>query len=215
MPNGSPTAIIFDLDGTLIDSAPSILASFARALEAVGLEPLCPLDSSLIGPPLRQTLTNLTGVTDSATLDLLTAHFKASYDSEGYKESRLYPGIPELLATLHAAGVTLAIATNKRRVPTVKIVEHFGWGHLFRLVGTLDSPERPHADKGALIAAIVDEMGIDARSSVYIGDKWEDGNAATVNGMMFIAAGWGYGNWNSTQLPDGWTYACFPGQIRL
>ena len=77
-----PTDILFDLDGTLIDSSPGILASFARVLEANGLAPAVPLEASLIGPPLAVTLRQVSGVRDEALLARLVDAFKADYDAE-------------------------------------------------------------------------------------------------------------------------------------
>lgn len=200
-------AIIFDLDGTLIDSAPSILQCFASALSTVGLQPAVPLNESLIGPPLRTTLIHLTGIDDNVILDQLTSSFKEFYDTEGYKASRVYPGIDALLAELSTLPIPLAIATNKRRIPTLKIVDHLNWNHYFRLIGTLDTPSPPHRDKAALIRSQLNEMQVSAENSWYVGDKWEDGEAAQSNAMPFIAVDWGYGDWNGNNLPENWLSA--------
>ena len=202
--NHSYQTVIFDLDGTLIDSSPSILKCFGQALRDERLTPLLPLSDSLIGPPLRQTLINLTGVTDSAVLDRLVDGFKAYYDTEGYKDTLLYDGVELLLASLAELNIPLAIATNKRRIPTLKILEHLGWNGYFEKIGTLDTPVPPHTDKAALIRYLLTEIGVPAEKSLYIGDKWEDGVAADANGMRFHAAGWGYGEWESVIIPPGW-----------
>lgn len=196
--------VIFDLDGTLIDSSPSILKCFGHVLDEHGLTPLVPLCDALIGPPLRQTLVNLTRITDSAFLDRLVDGFKDCYDTEGYKETRVYAGVEALLFHLAAAGVSLAIATNKRRIPTLKILEYLGWERYFTLVGTLDTPSPPHADKGVLLGSLLRELSVQAADSVYMGDKLEDGKAAEANQMPFIAAGWGYGEWSSSILKPEW-----------
>ena len=203
-PDLTHQAVIFDLDGTLINSSPSILSCFRQALKDEGLTPLLPLSDSLIGPPLRQTLINLTGVTDNAVLDRLVDGFKASYDTEGYKDTLLYDGVELLLASLAELNIPLAIATNKRRIPTLKILEHLGWNGYFRCVGTLDTPFPPHTDKAALIRYLLTEIGVTAEKSLYVGDKWEDGVAADANGMAFRAAGWGYGEWDAADIPPGW-----------
>lgn len=200
----SYTSVIFDLDGTLIDSSPSILKCFAHVLKECGLQPLVPLADSLIGPPLRQTLVSLTGITDSAFLDRIIDGFKECYDTEGYKETRVYDGVDAMLAQLAERDITLAIATNKRRTPTLKILEHLGWERYFRMVGTVDTPSPPHADKAALIRFLLDNFGANAQLSLYVGDKWEDGEAAQANGMPFAAVGWGYGEWDKALMPRNW-----------
>jgi phosphoglycolate phosphatase-like HAD superfamily hydrolase len=59
-------------------------------------------------------------------------------------------------------------------------------------------------DKAALIAYLLEEMFLDAQKTLYVGDKWEDGEAATANGMPFIAVDWGYGQWAEATMPSGW-----------
>ncbi|BCS55971.1 HAD family hydrolase [Geobacter sp. SVR] len=214
MHSGSPyQAVIFDLDGTLIDSSPSILKCFGRTLAAAGLQPLVPLSDSLIGPPLRQTLINLTGLADTAHLDRLVDDFKQCYDTEGYKATRVYDGIGELLSQMHALHIPLAIATNKRRIPTMKILEHLGWRDYFHIVGTLDTPTPPHANKATLISYLLKELGVYAEKSLYVGDKWEDGEAAAANGMRFCAAGWGYGAWDRDRMPQDWLFIPDAGEL--
>lgn len=196
--SATPTcsAIIFDLDGTLIDSAPSILQCFEAALTVAGLQPVVPLTSALIGPPLRSTLTRLAGLNDDTMLDRLTAGFKKFYDTEGYKSSIVYPGVEALLTELSKLPIHLAIATNKRRVPTLKIMEHLGWNRYFSLIGTLDTPSPPHPNKVALIRSQLNDLGVASETSWYVGDKFEDYEASAGNGMPFMAAGWGYGDWS-------------------
>lgn len=208
-----PQAILFDFDGTLIDSAPCILGCFEQILHEAGITPRAPLDSSVIGPPLRQTLLNLTGISDGAVLEQLVGRFKELYDSDGYKDTRVYYGIEDMLQSLHDRRVPMAIATNKRRIPTLKILEHLGWGRYFRIVGTLDTPVPAHIDKAAMIRQVLDDIGAIAESSLYVGDKLEDGEAAQANHMRFIAAGWGYGEWHAAIIPTEWNLAYSPDEI--
>jgi len=206
-------AVIFDLDGTLIDSSPSILACFEHVLKKLGLQPLVPLNNSLIGPPLRQTLVNLTGMTADTILDRLIEGFKKCYDTEGYKTTRAYNDVEKMLVRLAERDITMAIATNKRRTPTLKILDHLGWERYFRIVGTVDTPSPPHSDKAALIRSLLDDLSISAADSVYMGDKLEDGMAADSNDMPFIAVGWGYGDWDASPIPANWRFIQFPNQL--
>ncbi|MEI6826594.1 MAG: HAD family hydrolase [Desulfuromonadales bacterium] len=200
-------AVIFDLDGTLIDSSPSILKCFGQVLNEARLQPLVPLTDSLVGPPLRQTLVKLVGSADNVLLDRLVDSFKACYDTVGYKATDVYAGVDAMLAHLSEVGIPLAIATNKRRIPTLKIIEYLGWVKYFQMVGTLDTPDRPHANKAALIRFILNEMWVSSDRALYVGDKGEDGEAAEANGMAFCAAGWGYGVWDAAKTPSGWQIA--------
>lgn len=201
------SAVIFDLDGTLIDSAPSIIESFRLVLLEAGLTPQVALDAALIGPPLRQTLMKITGLPAGNELEGLVGSFQRIYDNDGYRATDVYPGIGDLLSVLADNDVPVAIATNKRRTPTLKILSYFGWCDYFRQVGTLDTPNPPHADKATLIRSLLAELELDARQTLYVGDKYEDGEAAAANGMPFIAVDWGYGEWDRAAMPRGWKLA--------
>ena len=188
-------AIIFDLDGTLVDSAPSILASLAQAFADCGLQPRVPLTANLIGPPLRDTLANLyAGAPDNAALDRLTAAFKRHYDSQGYRQTQAFDGVEPMLRSLAAAGLDMHIATNKRALPTRLILDHLGWSELFGQVYALDSfsPAMPH--KAALLARLLADTGLSAGNCAYVGDRAEDGQAARANHLPFFWAAWGFGS---------------------
>lgn len=196
--------ILFDLDGTLIDSAPAILASFRDAFARAGVTPVIAIDDSIIGPPLTETLQLLAGSTDAALIDRLADGFKASYDTEGYKATAPYAGVGEMLAGLKAAGLHLAIATNKRIHPTRLILEHLGWLAHFEHIYALDlfSPRLPH--KAAMIGRLLADHEIPVAGSIYIGDRSEDGESADANQLPFLAATWGYGSITPEEMPPDW-----------
>lgn len=206
-------AVIFDLDGTLIDSAPGILRSFEDVLRKTGIQPRVPLDESIIGPPLRQTLVNLAGIADDTELNTLVELFKDSYDSEGHRATRVYEGVEELLTALVVKQVPMAIATNKRMIPTRKIVKLLGWEHCFRMIGTLDSTTPSYPNKAVLIRTLLTELAVDPANAVYIGDKPEDGAAAAANRMPFIAVGWGYGEWHAAERAASLNYVESPDEL--
>jgi phosphoglycolate phosphatase len=210
MRTSSYYSVIFDLDGTLIDSSPSILECFRYALKEANLQPAMPLDNNLIGPPLRQTLMNITGLPPGEAIEKLAITFRDIYDSEGYKATLVYPGVEDLLSQLASRQVRMAIATNKRRTPTLKILQHLGWGRYFQMVGAVDTSTPSHADKATLLGSLLNELGVDAAASLYVGDKWEDGEAAAANGMAFAAAYWGYGEWKHSEMKPGWRLISSP-----
>jgi len=192
-----PTTAIFDLDGTLIDSAPSILEGFGHTLQAAGVTPALPLTPDLIGPPLNKVMAALSGQSDPALVAQLIAGFKAYYDTVGYLRGQPYPGVHAMLEQLRGQGVALHLATNKRHAPTVKILEALGWLPLFDSVYALDRAAPSYADKRAMLAAQLAEQGMTPAHAAYIGDRDDDRLAAEGNGIPFIAVAWGYGAFNA------------------
>jgi phosphoglycolate phosphatase len=190
-----PRSILFDFDGTLIDSAPGILASFGAALRLTGITPAVPLVASLIGPPLPLTAAALVGRDDPVAITALTAAFRADYDEAGYRATAVYEGIPQLLDGLAAAGIALRIVTNKRIAPTRRILEHLRWSRFFTEVHALDATQPPAPHKPAMVAAVLRGAALQPKETWMVGDSAEDRRAAELNGLRFFAASWGYGTW--------------------
>ncbi len=195
--------ILFDLDGTLIDSSPGILASFGRVLAAHGLQPAVPLEASLIGPPLAATLRKVSGlgdIGDEALLGRLVEAFKQDYDTAGYRTTEVFPGVAAGLALLAGAGARLFIVTNKRMVPTRRILEALGLAPLFAGIHTRDETEPPAPSKAAVTQRVLGRYGIDGGRAFFVGDSDEDAAAARENGLRFIHAAYGYG---AAGIPQG------------
>lgn len=188
-----PTAILFDLDGTLIDSAQSILAALRGAFETVGATPAMALTPSIIGPPLRLTLRALAGRDDPALIDSLAAAFRDAYDETGYRETEVYAGVPEMLSRLHSAGIALHIVTNKRVAPTRRILTYLGWTAWFQGVYALDALSPPAPHKPALVTTVLEREGLVRQTTWMVGDSGEDRRSAEGNALRFWAASWGYG----------------------
>ena len=185
--------ILFDFDGTLVDSAPSILAGFAAVVARHGITAQVPLDSTLIGPPLLPTLARISGDNDPAALAGMAETFKSWYDTEGYRHTVVYAGIDDALKAL-SMQAPLYIVTNKRIHPTRQIVEHLGWSPLFTGIYAPDAFDPPLPSKADVIRHVLALHGIDVASARYVGDRAEDGEAATANGLPFAWACWGYGS---------------------
>lgn len=187
----SPT-IIFDLDGTLVDSSTGILSSLDVAFRSVGVKPKQELEPTLIGPPLRETVQRLAGDLDPAIINNIISTFKSHYDSEGFKQTQPYSGIPEMLSSLHAAGLDLHIATNKRARPTQLILSQLKWLRFFSLVYSPDSVDPPSANKAALLSTLLKDANLSEERCLYIGDRAEDWHSARTNGIRFSWARWGF-----------------------
>ena len=189
--------LIFDFDGTLIDSAPGILATYAEVLSAAGITPAVPLDQHLIGPPLQPTMERLVGNRrdDTALLQALVEDFKQRYATTGVAHTPAYAGAEETLLSLHEHGFTLFLATNKRASPTLALIEKFGWEGLFRRVYCIDSPQPAFNDKTAMLRQLLSENALTPEQCLYIGDTQGDYVSASACQIDFAAALWGYGVW--------------------
>ena len=205
--------ILFDLDGTLIDSAPAILASYREAFARCDVAPARAIDESIVGPPLIETLQLLTNSHDKALVERLADGFKASYDSDGYKQTAAYAGVGEMLEQLRAAGLQLAIATNKRIHPTRLILAHLGWLDHFEHLYALDLFEPRLPDKAAMIRRLMTDHALPEGSSIYIGDRREDGESADADQLPFIAATWGYGSIEAAAMVEHWRAAASPAAL--
>ena len=185
---------LFDLDGTLIDSAPSILECYRLVLDRFTLEAKLPLESNLIGPPLGATLQLISGVSDEGLLAEMTLAFKELYDTTGVKQSLAYAEIDELLHTLHGDGNKLYIVTNKRIVAARKIIDFLNWSNLFEGIYAQDAFNPALPSKASVIERVLDVHHIPKSDALYIGDRNEDGEAAHANGLKFVWVAWGYGD---------------------
>lgn len=205
--------IIFDLDGTLIDSSPSILSALGATLSFHDIRPAVQLEPSIIGPPLRDILAKLAGTADSVLLDAMGATFKAHYDTSGYISTAIFPGVSELLSELWRRGIPLFIATNKRLHPTHLILEHLGWIEWFRGVYALDCVVPHLLNKAVMLSYLLGDVGIDPAQAFYVGDKLEDGFAADENALPFIAACWGYGGLSESEMRSSWRASHRPADV--
>jgi phosphoglycolate phosphatase len=181
--------VLFDLDGTLVDSAPGIAASVRVAAAVLGLpEPTAEQLRAMIGPPLQDGFAATFGLT-GPDVDRAVAAYRAHYTGGAMLDAPPYPGIPELLAALRADGAVLAVATSKPETFAVRILEHVGLvGHFASVHGaTLDGAVR-HKDQvvGAALAARTRTT-----RPVLVGDRAQDVHGAAVHGLPCIGAGWG------------------------
>ena len=187
-------AVIFDLDGTLVDSVPGIEYAAAAAWAAVQPGPPCPPLRSLIGPPIREIFHQVLPGADSATLTALEGAFRNIYDLDGWKKTVAYPDVPETLASLTASGVQCFGVTNKPGLPTQRILEQCGLKAYFRAFLSPDSRKPPFASKAEAVASLLTEHGLDPARTLFMGDSVDDALAARACGLSFAAVRSGYGH---------------------
>jgi phosphoglycolate phosphatase len=193
----SPELVIFDLDGTLTDSAAGIVSSFRHAMGEIGADvPDGDLASRIVGPPMHHTLGTM-GLGEQA--DEAIAAYRADYVSRGWAMNSVFDGIPDLLADLRAAGVRLAVATSKAEPTACRIIEHFGLEQHFEVVAgaSLDGVRATKADVVAHALAQLEPL---PERVLMIGDRSHDVEGASAHGIDTIVVQWGYGADDFTDL---------------
>ena len=189
----APSAVLLDLDGTLVDPAGAITSGIRHALTQAqipdpGEEKLL----SLIGPPLTIGLAGIDGV-EAGNIGSLIAAYRAQYAETGMAASRPYPGVPELLAALRAAGTTVLVATAKPTHIARALLEVQGITPLLDgIFGNDDEGDGISSSKAHILAAAIAEHDLDPARCVMVGDRRYDIEAAHENDMASIGAGWGF-----------------------
>jgi phosphoglycolate phosphatase len=194
MPNGfAPQNLIFDLDGTLVDSLPGIASSIQYAVRnhapGVSLAEL----RNLVGPPVRQILRKLLAPVSELQLDELEGEFRIAYDSWGWKETVPFPSVLETLAALHREGLKFFLFTNKPEFSATKICEALGLRELFEATLSKDSRRPEFASKTDMLRALIEEYGLNRDACLVVGDGQDDYLAAVELEIDFVHAGYGYG----------------------
>ena len=186
--------LFLDLDGTLTDSRPGILASMRHALAAIGVE--SPGDEALsrfIGPPTHDAFRELLGSNDVDLNARTIEHYRQRYSTLGLFESSVYPGVVQGLSALRAAEIPLFVVTSKPQVFAHTILDHFELREYFEHVyGSELNGER--SKKGELIAHVLKTEGLEPARSWMIGDRLHDINGAKQNGLRSAGVLWGYGS---------------------
>jgi phosphoglycolate phosphatase len=187
------STVLLDLDGTLVDSRPGILASCRAALWSLGHEPIEPMKlEQVIGPPMEQVMQWLLAPYRDDRVAEAVAAYRTHYGAVGMFSSTVYAGIPQMLDALRSAGRRLFLATSKRTVFARRILEHR------ELAGRFDGiygsePDGRLDDKAALIAHILGEQALRAEDCVMVGDRHYDIIGAHANGVRAVGVLWGYG----------------------
>ncbi len=212
-PGAAPQLVIFDLDGTLTDSAEGIVASFLHALGHIGAPvPAGDLAAHIVGPPMDDTFRAMELGDDT---DEAIAAFRAEYGTRGWAMNTLFDGIAPLLADLRAAGVRLAVATSKLEPTAQRILAHFGLDQHFEVIAGA-SPDGSRKTKVEVLAHAIDQLQPLPERLLMVGDRSHDVDGAAAHGIDTVVVGWGYGkaDFPGGLSPTGVTHVATIDELR-
>jgi len=213
----TPELVIFDLDGTLTDSAEGIVSSFRHALGEIGVEVPGPDDQAdlagrVVGPPMHHTLTAM-GLGDRA--EEAVAAYRADYTTRGWAMNSVFDGIPDLLDELRAAGIRLAVATSKAEPVARRILEHFGLEHHFEVIAGA-SVDGVRATKADVVAHALAQLQPLPERVLMIGDRSHDVEGASAHGIDTVVVEWGYGagDFTTPEAPIAWKHVATIAELK-
>ncbi len=190
-----PATVVFDLDGTLVDTAPDLCAALNHALAVLG-RPLVPAADvrHMVGHGARKLLERglaASGAVSPALVEAGVPPFLAFYADHIADGSRPYPGVEAALDALAAAGSIVAICTNKPTHLSAALVSALGWDGRFAANLGFDAVPQPKPDPGHLLATIAAAGGAPG-ATVFVGDSITDTTAARAAGVPCIAVSFGF-----------------------
>ena len=189
--------LIFDLDGTLIDSAPDIAAGINEYFSTQGWPTLQPgFVAGFTGKGTRRLIEDILlelGLpSDDETVSRAVDGYLSAYRRAPSRHTRFYRGVKEDLQVLHDAGFLLGVCTNKQHDLALRILEILGIRGLFSAVAGADDVPASKPDP-AHLHAVARRMGLSSQRCVYVGDTGIDQQTAVAAGVAFYAVPWGTG----------------------
>lgn len=184
------TTLLFDLDGTLLETEGGILDSFRRTLQTLNLPDRS--DDELkqyIGPPLKHAWAELVG---EDLVEVATETYRQTYDQSGKFNAKIYEGLLPALGTL-SSSYQLTVATSKRRIFALDMLKHFGLTQYFKAIYGVN-PDNLSEPKASLIARLLHDLEVSPSQAVMIGDRKFDLIGANENNLRSIGVLWGYGS---------------------
>ncbi len=184
---GAVKCILFDMDGTLVDTIDLILRSFHETFRLAGLPD--PQDAellALIGKPLYIQMKGF----DPDNADQLCATYQAQYESFHDATAREFPGVKDVLTELVRRGYRLGVVTSKRRATARPGLAHFGLDGFFEVIITANDTDRHKPEPEPLLAAL-DRLGCRVEEAAYVGDSTYDVDCAKAAGVLSVAVLWG------------------------
>jgi phosphoglycolate phosphatase len=190
------TCILFDLDGTILDSAPGITATLAWTFGRLGRPIPRPAELlAYVGPPILDSFRDLAHMSPTESAEALEI-YRGRYLEHGTLDSAVYPGVAELLERIAASDVPLSLATSKPERPAIKMLDRFGLTQYFDAItgASEDEVRSRKADVVAEALTRLELLGADISAPVMVGDREHDVHGAAERGVPTIFARWGYGS---------------------
>ena len=202
--------MVFDLDGTLVDSVPDLAAALNRLLASRSLAPFArPEVAGFVGDGARVLLERAFRARGGAPDAQALPDFLADYGAHAAVETEPYPGVRDTLDRFAAAGWRMAVCTNKPEAPARTLLDALDLARYFAAVGGGDSFPVRKPDPGHLLATI-EAAGASPAQAVMAGDHHNDVLSAAGLGMPSIFAAWGYG---PVEMADGAPVAARPADL--
>jgi len=206
-------AVLFDLDGTLIDSRAAFASSLNHALVAAGLPPRAAAElQGYLGPPIHETLTEHMQV-PGQLVDAIVAAYREHYVAHGAAQTAVYPGVVALLERLYGR-VRLAVATSKPEPSATRVLEQLGLGGFFETIcgPRLDAVNEP---KAATVGQALSRLSARAplERAVMVGDRLYDVLGARQHGLPTIGVLWGVGSEAELRAAGAAALAAAPAEL--
>jgi len=184
--------LLFDLDGTLLDTAPGIVAGMRHTLEQLGRPiPSTATLQSMIGPPLEVGFSQLLGEPAGPEVSRAVEIYRQHYAHTGQFQASVFEGILPALKQL--SDYQLGVATSKRQVFAEQMLEHYGLSGYFTAIYGVQ-PSDLSEPKSSLIGRAMRDMTANPARTIMIGDRIFDLEGARANQVPAIGALWGYGS---------------------
>lgn len=190
------SCILFDLDGTIADSAPGITASLSFMFEELGRPVPSPEElRAWVGPPILDSFRDLAGMSPVESAQALSI-YRRHYLENGSNGSPIFSGIPKVLRAIHRAGIPLSLATSKPEFPASVLLDHANLTQYFRVLSGSSIDEIRSAKKDVIAEALnrFRMIGADLSNPVMVGDRLHDVEGAAAHGIPTIFVEWGYGS---------------------
>lgn len=204
--------LLFDLDGTLTDSAPGIIHSVSYALRSFGINSDAGDLRKFIGPPLSWSFEEYYGFSHRDAVRAV-GKYREYFADKGIFENAVYPGIENMLGQFQSAGKRLFVATSKPEVFARRILDHFSLTSYFEGV-TGSELDGTRTDKDEVIACALELSQIGEKAeAVMIGDRKHDVLGAKTNGISCIGVLYGYGSREELEEAGAALFAHTPEEL--